>query len=109
MAPARDGPASGTTSPLRGAIAPGANVATPKVDGLSTFAACRVSRPAVRPFSAPGEAQKDRHMSLPPATRHRVTSLARNRNPLGPYRGPLPRVLGGSRGVRRFLMGEVPL
>ena len=29
--------------------------------------------------------------------------------PLGPYRRPMPRVLGGSEGGGRFLMGEVPL
>ena len=29
--------------------------------------------------------------------------------PLGPYRRPMPRVLGGSQGGGRFLMGEVPL
>ena len=40
---------------------------------------------------------------------YRGTSLVRKRNPLGPYRGPLPRVLGGSWKGGRFLMGEVPL
>jgi len=29
--------------------------------------------------------------------------------PLGPYRRPMPRVLGGSQGGGRFLMSEVPL
>ena len=29
--------------------------------------------------------------------------------PLGPYRRPVPGVLGGSWGVGHFLMGEVPL
>ena len=29
--------------------------------------------------------------------------------PVGPYRRPMPRVLGGSSGVGRFLIGEVPL
>jgi len=29
--------------------------------------------------------------------------------PLGPYRRPMPRVLGGSSGGVRFLMSEVPL
>ena len=28
---------------------------------------------------------------------------------LGPYRRPMPRVVGESQGVGRFLMGEVPL
>ena len=38
------------------------------------------------------------------------TSLTRKRPPpLGPYHRPMPRVLGGSKGVGRFLMGEVPL
>ena len=40
---------------------------------------------------------------------HRATSLMRKRIPLGPYRKPVPRVIGGSQGVGRFLMGEVPL
>ena len=38
-----------------------------------------------------------------------VTSLARKRTPLGPCCRPKPRVLGGSYGGGRFLMGEVPL
>ena len=37
------------------------------------------------------------------------TSLIIKRTPLGPYHRPMPRVLGGSKGVERFLMGEVPL
>ena len=37
------------------------------------------------------------------------TSLIRELSPLGPYRRPMPRVLGGSEGGARFLMGEVPL
>ena len=37
------------------------------------------------------------------------TSLKRRRTPLGPYRRPMTRVLGGSSGGGRFLMGEVPL
>ena len=40
---------------------------------------------------------------------YRGTSLTRKRTPLGPYRRPRPRVLGGSLGGERFLMGEVPL
>ena len=40
---------------------------------------------------------------------YRRTSLTRKRTPLGPYRRPMTRVLGGSQGVGRFLMGEVPL
>ena len=37
------------------------------------------------------------------------TSLIRKRTPLGPFHRPMPRVLGGSLGVGRFLMGEVTL
>ena len=37
---------------------------------------------------------------------YRVTSLASKRIPLEPYRRPMPRVLGGSYGGGRFLMGE---
>ena len=44
-----------------------------------------------------------------PQTLYRGTSLTRKRTPLGPCRGPMPRVLGGSKGGCRFLMGEVPL
>ena len=38
---------------------------------------------------------------------YRSTSL-RKRTPLGPNRRPMPRVVGGSSGCERFLMGEVP-
>ena len=34
-------------------------------------------------------------------------SLTGKRTPLGPYRRPMPRVLGGSWGGGRFLMSEV--
>ena len=37
----------------------------------------------------------------------RGTSLIRNRTLLGPYRRPMPRVLGGSQRGGRFLMGEI--
>ena len=40
---------------------------------------------------------------------YRGTSPIRKRLPLGPYRRPVPRVLGGSVGDGRSLMGEVPL
>ena len=40
---------------------------------------------------------------------YRGTSLIRKRNPLGPYRRPMPRVLGGSSGGGHFLMGKIPL
>ena len=41
--------------------------------------------------------------------RYRGPSLIRNRRPLGPYRRPMPRVLGRVLGGGgRFLMGEVP-
>ena len=40
---------------------------------------------------------------------HRATSLMRKRIPLGPYRRPVPRVIGGSWGGGRFLVGEVAL
>ena len=42
-------------------------------------------------------------------TVYRGTPLKRKRSPLGPYRRPVPRVLGGSQGGGRFLMSEVPL
>jgi hypothetical protein len=40
---------------------------------------------------------------------YRGTSLARKHNPLGPFRRPMPRVLGGSQVGERCLMGEAPL
>ena len=40
---------------------------------------------------------------------YRGTSLTRKRTPLGSYRSPMPKVLGGSLGGGHFLMGEVPL
>ena len=40
---------------------------------------------------------------------YRGTSLTKKRTPLGPYGRPMPRVLVGSWGGGRFLMGEVPL
>ena len=40
---------------------------------------------------------------------YRGTSLIRKRTSLGPYRRPLPRVLGGFQAGGCFLMGEVPL
>ena len=40
---------------------------------------------------------------------YRGTSLQRKRTPPEPYRRPMPRVLEGSLGGGRFLMGEVPL
>ena len=39
----------------------------------------------------------------------RGTSPTRKHPPLGSYRRPMPRALGGSLGGGRFLMGEVPL
>ena len=42
-----------------------------------------------------------------PSSRH--TLLMTKRNPLRPYRRPMPRVLGVSYGGGRFLTGEVPL
>ena len=42
-------------------------------------------------------------------TPYRVTPLTRKRNPLGSYRRPMPRVLGGSLGGGRQHRGEVPL
>ena len=43
------------------------------------------------------------------ALSYRCPSPASKRTPLGSYRGLMPRVLGGSWGGGRFLMGEVPL
>ena len=40
---------------------------------------------------------------------YRSTSLTRKRNPLGPYRRPIARVLRVSYGIGRFFMSEVPL
>ena len=40
---------------------------------------------------------------------YRVSSLTGQSTPLGPYRRPMPRILGVSQKGGRFLMGEVPL
>ena len=40
---------------------------------------------------------------------YRGTLLTRKHPPLGPYHRPMPRVVGGSQGGGRFLMGEMPL
>ena len=40
---------------------------------------------------------------------YRGSSLTRKRTPLGPYRRPMPRVLGGSQVGGNSLMGAVPL
>jgi hypothetical protein len=40
---------------------------------------------------------------------YRGTSRIRKRTPLGPYCKPMPKGLGGSKGVGCFLMGEAPL
>ena len=40
---------------------------------------------------------------------YRGTSLTRKRTPLGPYRRPMLRVLGGSERGGYFLIGVVPL
>ena len=37
------------------------------------------------------------------------TSLVRKHTPLGPFRRPMSRVIGGSWGSGRFLIGELPL
>ena len=47
------------------------------------------------------------HVSL--LSRYRGTLLIRNSALLGPYRRPMPRVLGGSWGGGRSRFGEVPL
>ena len=55
----------------------------------------------------------EREKKLPagnvPASAYRCILLIRKRTPLGLYRRPMLRVLGGSEGGGRFLMGEVPL
>ena len=40
---------------------------------------------------------------------YRVSSLTRERIPLGPYRMPMPRAPWWSKGGERSLMGEIPL
>ena len=46
---------------------------------------------------------------IPLSSEYSSTSLTRKRTPLGPYRRPMSRVLGGGQGGGRFLMNEVPL
>ena len=47
--------------------------------------------------------------NLTPKMSYRGTSLMRKRTPLGPYRRPMPRVVGASQGNGCFPMVEVPL
>jgi hypothetical protein len=49
------------------------------------------------------------HMSLLATYYGTGVPHLRKCTPLGPYRRPMPRVLGGSWGGGRFLTGEVPL
>ena len=44
----------------------------------------------------------------PSPLQYRATSLTRKRTLLGPYRRPMPRVLGGSWGGRSFLWARYP-
>ena len=70
-------------------------------------------RKAMRPFGSDSlltlSARGARPHSLGALRAYRGTSLIRKRTPLGPYRRPIPRVLGGSKGGGRFLMSEPPL
>ena len=50
---------------------------------------------------------KPRYRIPTPDSMYRGTSLIRNSAPLGPYRRPMPRALGWSKGGGRFLMSEV--
>jgi len=60
--------------------------------------------PDTSPFR--GRTWKNRVGSL---SEYRGTSLRGNRTPLGRYRRPTRRVVGGSCRGGRFLVGEVPL
>ena len=60
--------------------------------------------------SGGGDSSSGRERDREAATnKYRGTSLTKKRNPLGPYRRPMPRDLGGSYGDGRFLMSEVAL
>jgi hypothetical protein len=45
---------------------------------------------------------------LGPSLPYRLISLIRKRTPLGPYRRPMPRVIGGHRGVVIFSWARYP-
>ena len=62
-----------------------------------------------RPALAPGGDHHDAVERRDAILLYRGTSLTRKRTPLRPYRTPMPRVLGGSKGGGRSLVGEVPL
>ena len=49
------------------------------------------------------------HVAIAQLVPCRGTSLVRKSTPLGPYRRPMPRLLGESQGGGCLLMGEVPL
>ena len=49
------------------------------------------------------------HSQIGQEVLYRGPSLIRNDHPLGPYLWPMPRILVGSSGGGRFLVGEVPL
>ena len=48
-------------------------------------------------------------VTVSPVRRPSKSSAPRGHTPLGPYRRPMPRVIGGSWVGGRFLMSEVPL
>ena len=67
----------------------------------------RTDHSPVQAFLSPQGSSRIQHTH--PLGACRGTWLIRKRTPLGPYRSPMTRVLGGSQGGGRFLMGEVPL
>ena len=83
---------------------------TPPTPGLSCMRLqCRPTKTRVE-TSRHGHFLRSRPPSCAsPRNQYKGTSLTKKRTPLGPYRRPMPRVLEGSRGDGRFLMGEEPL
>ena len=67
------------------------------------------SEPHARPPLGVRDPPQERPWTGPPRARLQGYLAHKKTRPLGPYRSLMPRVLGGSWGGGRFLMGEVPL
>ena len=74
--------------------------------GCTCFALCHILCPVSAAHTS--ISRMDSNFTCYPQ-RYSGNFLTEKRTLLGPYRRPIPRVLGGSKGGGRFLMVEVPL
>ena len=81
------------------------NVRQPPAPSIKPCSLGRVGPRSCRPSMTARPSTRRRTSSC----EHRGTSIIRSPLLLGPYRRPIPRVLGGSEGDGRFLMSEVAL